>query len=120
MTGNRSLEPTSCVPRSVPLWVSMGSKIPARIQAGVRERSHGVCEGCGQAPATEMHHRKYRSRGGQHTLENLIHLCGWGNHTGCHGIAHSLQGHTLGWSVNSWADETTVPVRRLGEEVPDG
>lgn len=78
--------------------------IPTAVQATVRARSRGTCEGCGRRPATEMHHRKYRSRGGQHTASNLLHLCGWGNHTGCHGIAHSTAGHDKGWSVHSWDD----------------
>ena len=67
------------------------------------------------AAATEIHHRKFRSRGGTHDPSNLIHLCGFGNHTGCHGIAHSERGHELGWSVHSWDEPARVPVR-----YPDG
>ena len=80
------------------------SAIPGPVQDVVRARSGGVCEGCRSAPATEMHHRRYRSRGGEHTPSNLLHLCGAGNHTGCHGIAHSKTGHDRGWSVHSWRD----------------
>lgn len=58
-----------------------------------------------------MHHRQFRSRGGQHSVANLLHLCGWGNHTGCHGIAHSQAGHDKGWSVQSWAVPTAIPIQ---------
>ena len=68
----------------------------------IRARSKGVCEGCGKAPATEMHHRQYRSRGGLSVASNGLWLCGWGNHTGCHGIAHTAIGEQLGWSVRSF------------------
>jgi len=82
--------------------------------ATVREmkgRSRGICEGCGLAAATEAHHRQYRSRGGSDRVENALHLCGSGNHTGCHGIAHSAEGEARGWSVRSGHDPLTVPVR---------
>jgi hypothetical protein len=84
--------------------------VPAKTRRIVEERCGGICEGCGQREATELHHRKYRSRGGGHEITNLIFLCGWGNHTGCHGTAHSAEGHELGWSVNSWADPALTPV----------
>lgn len=75
----------------------------------LEERSGGTCEGCGGAPATEVHHRKFRSRGGLHNLGNLLHLCGWGNHTGCHGRAHSAD-PPEGWAVHSWDDPLLTPV----------
>lgn len=75
--------------------------IPTTTQTAVRTRSQGLCEGCGQHPATELHHRRYRSRGGTHEVSNLLHLCGSGNHTGCHGKAHTGAGEVLGWSVES-------------------
>lgn len=83
--------------------------------AAVAERSGGVCEGCGVRPASDMHHRKYRSRMGLTTVENLLHLCGGegmsgGNHSGCHGDAHTLIGEQLGWSVRSFNDPAEVPV----------
>ena len=75
--------------------------IPQASREAVAKRSKGVCEGCGLAPAVEVHHRRYRSRGGGHEVSNLLHLCGSGNHTGCHGTAHSLQGEMWGWSIRS-------------------
>jgi 5-methylcytosine-specific restriction endonuclease McrA len=90
------------------------SAIPAKTRRMVELRSDSLCEGCGERPATEIHHRQYRSRGGSHGLENLIHLCGSGNHSGCHGTAHSAEGHELGWSVHSWDDPRDEPVLYRG------
>ncbi|WP_437582701.1 HNH endonuclease [Paramicrobacterium sp. CJ85] len=85
------------------------SAIPKKIRDAVHERSGGQCERCFSAGPLELHHRKFRSRGGKHTVENLVALCGWGNHTGCHGLAHT--DGTGGWSVHSWDDERIIPVR---------
>ena len=92
-------------------------KWPNKIATTVRERSEGICEGCGKAPAVNMHHRKYVSRGGKSTVDNALHLCGVGNAAGCHGVAHSGEGHELGWSVNSWGDPRLVPVVYRGRVV---
>ncbi len=66
-----------------------------------------------------MHHRKYRSRGGDHSPANLAHLCGGasglagGNHSGCHGLAHSAD-PPEGWSIPSGiADPATTAFRTL-------
>lgn len=85
--------------------------IPQKVRDIVAERSQGVCEGCSAAPAVEMHHRRFKSRGGKDTPSNLLHLCGWGNHTGCHGVAHSgNRGTNLGWAVPSgWVEPGDVP-----------
>lgn len=88
--------------------------IPAKNRRSVEQRSGFVCEGCGNREATEIHHRKYKSRGGGHEVSNLIHLCGWGNHTGCHGVAHSAEGHELGWSCSSWSVASRVPLLYRG------
>lgn len=94
--------------------------IPAKTRRALHERSGGVCEGCGRRPATDAHHRQYLSRGGAHDLENLFDTCGGasglagGNHSGCHGVAHSGEGHELGWSVHSWDDPALIPVLYRG------
>lgn len=88
----------------------MSTDIPESVRRAVEARSGGVCEGCGVAAATEMHHRLYRSRGGAHTVENLLHLCGWGNHTGCHGVAHTKVGEVTGWSIRSGGKPSEVEV----------
>lgn len=89
---------------------------PASVRKVVAKRSGGVCEGCGNAPATEFHHRRFKSRGGKDTVPNCLHLCGWGNHTGCHGLAHSAS-PPPGWAVHSWESPELVPVTRYGELV---
>jgi hypothetical protein len=83
---------------------------PAVLKA-LKKRSGGICEGCGVSKATEAHHRQYRSRGGSDDLNNALHLCGSGNHTGCHGIAHTADGEARGWSVRSGFDPAEVPAR---------
>lgn len=89
------------------------SAIPPKVRAAVNERAGGRCEGCGKIAPLELHHRKFRSRGGKHTVDNLVALCGWGNHTGCHGLAHSAD-PPEGWSIPSGiADPATTPFRRL-------
>ena len=97
--------------------------IPKPVRELVAKRSGGVCEGCGQARATDMHHRRFKSRGGKDTPSNLLHLCGGmyglpgGNHSGCHGIAHSgRQGALRGWAVPSgWMEPAEFPYQG-----PDG
>ena len=76
------------------------SDIPARVRKAVHARAQGKCEGCGKFAPLELHHRKYRSRGGKHTVENIVALHGWGNHTGCHGLAHSADA-PKGWALPS-------------------
>ena len=89
-------------------------KWPKKVADTIRERSGGICEGCGKAPAINMHHRRYASRQGKSEVGNGMHLCGMGNASGCHQIAHSSEGHELGWSVNSWDNPLHVPVLRRG------
>lgn len=89
--------------------VSAAKDIPADIRAKVRERSGGVCEVCHSQPATDQHHRKYRSRQGEHVVENLIDICGPGNAFGCHGDAHGPE-PLEGVSINSWiTDPAQIP-----------
>lgn len=54
--------------------------IPPEVAAQVRSRSRGMCEvahliGCGPHPAQHLHHILMRSHGGEHTAENLLHVC---------------------------------------------
>ena len=97
---------------------------PAKVSKLIETRSGGLCEGCGVREASEKHHRKFKSRGGKNELVNALHLCGWGNHTGCHGEAHTDPERTVdGWSVNSWDDPRSKPVLYRGRWVfllPDG
>ena len=91
------------------------SAIPIAVRKAVLERAQGRCEACGKEANLELHHRKYRSRGGIHSFGNLVALCGWGNHTGCHGDAHNSRG-VEGVSLNSWDNHEHAPFAhsRLG------
>lgn len=83
--------------------------------AQVKERSFGLCEICGIRRATETHHRLHKSHGVLDTVENLLRVCGWGNHTGCHGMAHShSQRYAKGWAVRSGFDPADVPLEYRG------
>lgn len=75
--------------------------IPPKVRATVLARADGRCEGCGNTAPLELHHRRFRSRGGKHTVPNLVALCGWGNHTGCHGRAHN-PGAPEGWAISGF------------------
>lgn len=77
--------------------------IPKKVSAAVHARADGKCEGCGRYAPLELHHRRFRSRGGEHTVDNLVALCGWGNHTGCHGRAHSTE-PPQGWAISRWGE----------------
>ncbi|RFA12131.1 hypothetical protein B7R22_17015 [Subtercola boreus] len=94
-------------------------EIPEHTKANVRARSGGTCEGCGLRLATQMHHRLYRGRqGSSHRIENILHLCGSGNHSGCHGIAHSGdEGELLGWAIRSGGEPAAVEVTYRGKQV---
>ena len=88
-------------------------QIPSKNRRIVEQRSGGVCESCGDNPASDVHHRQYRSRGGSHDVHNLIHLCGWGNHTGCHGRAHT-DGEREGLSIRRGFRSILQPVLYRG------
>lgn len=82
----------------------------------VKSRSFGLCEICGVKRATEVHHRQYRSRGGQDTAQNCIHVCGWGGTLGCHARAHNDSENTAnGWAVPSGFDPARIPVLYRGQ-----
>ena len=62
----------------------------------IPERSKGKCEGCLMQPAQQIHHRRFRSRGGLDNPDNLVHLC-----MECHSLAHSIGGEPLeGWAIS--------------------
>lgn len=90
-------------------------RMPAHHPELVRQRSGGMCERCLVRPATEIHHRRYLSRGGGHNLANLIHLCGSGNFAGCHGEAHTKIGVEVGTSISRFAatSEARIPFTDL-------
>lgn len=85
----------------------------------VAERSFGLCEGCGKRAATQMHHRLFKSRGGQDFVVNLLHLCGSGNMLGCHGAAHmgGSAAEDIGWAIRSGGSPADVQVVYRGQRV---
>jgi len=62
--------------------------IPQAVRNEIRARSGGKCEHCRKAPATEMHHRLPRSRGGPHHVDVLIDLCRDCHHIEAHQNYH--------------------------------
>jgi len=94
------------------------TKISPEVVEVVISRANGYCEVCGHRAQESMalHHRKLRSRGGEHTVSNLI----WVHH-GCHNLdtdsIHSRPGLAMdkGWMVGSWQDPEDTPFFK-----PDG
>lgn len=90
-------------------------QIPLRVTKLLIERSQGVCELCGMAPAVERHHRCGRQMGGSreawvNEVSNLLHVC----HP-CHAMVTDTRGdrprfERLGWLVRRGV--------RLPAEVP--
>jgi hypothetical protein len=93
------------------------------VHAAVSLRSRGICEGCGRRPKSDRHHRQHGANGRFDSISNLLDLCGGpagmpgGNHSGCHGVAHSREGRLLGWSVNGGNDPAAIPVYRKHDDV---
>ena len=50
-------------------------KTNAKQRADAIERDKGVCQDCGAAGSSEVHHITHRAKGGSDELENLITLC---------------------------------------------
>jgi hypothetical protein len=69
----------------------------------VLKRCGGVCEGCGEAPATEVHHASY-----EHVFEEflfeLLGLC-----HACHVRLHAAPAETADaeWEEPDWSEETS-------------
>jgi hypothetical protein len=82
----------------------------------VLARSNGVCEVCGQARATNVHHRMPRGMGGTNRpIESpawLLHVCGSGT-TGCHGRIESdrTRAQAAGWLLVGQETPETRPAR---------
>lgn len=57
----------------------MGLPLTPQMRKAVAKRSQGKCEahifGVCTYEASEIHHRKLRSRGGSNSLRNLLHCC---------------------------------------------
>jgi hypothetical protein len=82
------------------------------VQVDDRDRCLDRWTGRGIAAGRNLHHRKLRSRGGPHTVSNLITLSGSGT-TGSHGYMHGnpLIATRHGFIVPAWIDDvSTVPI----------
>lgn len=95
----------------------MGKKkrMPREVYQTVFDRAGGRCEAmvfpvC-TGRAEQFHHRQYRSRGGEHTVPNLVFIC-----RACHDWvhAHPRESGEIGLSVHSWQEPGEVPVAYRG------
>lgn len=83
----------------------------------VLARSGGICEVCGQARATNVHHRRPRGMGGtSRAIESpawLLHVCGQGNTSGCHRRIENNreEARAAGWLLLPQQDAAVTPVR---------
>lgn len=87
------------------------SKAEVSGRALVRARSGGRCERNCLAAATEYHHRKFRSQGGDWSPANALHLCS-AHHQWI--TEHPAASYANGWSCRSTVDPAAMPVLRRG------
>jgi hypothetical protein len=81
----------------------------------VRERSEGICEICGALRASEQHHRRNRSQGGQWQPSNILDLCSQ-DHKFI--TEHPEMAVRNGWSIQGTvAVPSETPCRRRNELV---
>lgn len=66
-----------------------------------------VCEFCGKRPLQEMHHRKYRSQGGDWSASNILGLC-WQCHK--QATVYPAWAYSMGLSVQPMCDPAQTPV----------
>jgi hypothetical protein len=82
-------------------------------------RAAGACEACKCAAAGKMslHHRKLRSQGGEHTVENLLWV--HDGPQGCHETIHRFTraSYLCGLLVRSWLNPADIPVTPFGSTV---
>ena len=92
------------------------NRVPTEVAEVVNERAGGNCEIMNiEAKCTgyreQLHHRKLRSQGGEHTVENLCgvcHRCHYWLH------AHPAIAYANGWLVKGAKDPALIPFRRRG------
>lgn len=99
----------------------MSKQPTARTRSVVKHRAerhgHPLCERCGSALGTNIHHRRPRGAGGSsdpatNVPSNLLLLCGSGT-TGCHGWieSHRTVAYRHGWLLQSWHNPLQQPAR---------
>jgi len=65
-------------------------RLEEEIRQHLLEEHGGICQNCGRWPdnfGLELHHIKFKSRGGQSNLENCVLIC-----KSCHLTAHGIGG----------------------------
>lgn len=99
--------------------------VTPRDRATVLDRSGGMCEVCGSARATNVHHRRARGMGGTrraiHSPAWLLAVCGQGNTSGCHGRIESSRTAALdaGWLLGPSDDPSTPVLLAIGRVILD-
>ena len=132
--------PTSGLRRSAPLQQQAGREQPgarksapkktrrevgpsADVVDGALEREHYSCALCGMGIGPEgrgvgwsVHHRLRRSQGVDHSIQNVIILCGSGT-TQCHGWVHAnpADARAGGWMLSGRQEPLAVPVLVAGQ-----
>lgn len=95
----------------------------AEVVDGALEREHFSCALCGMGIGPEgrgvgwsVHHRLRRSQGPDHTIQNVIILCGSGT-TQCHGWVHAnpTDARAGGWMLSGRQEPLAVPVLIAGQ-----
>lgn len=88
------------------------SGVPDHVADAVIRRTAGRCALTGE-PGEQLHHRKLRSKGGEHTEANLVYLSRHAHHDIVHANVSWSVRH--GWIVPSWYDpEDFAPVTGCG------
>ena len=95
----------------------------AEVVDAVLEREHYSCALCGMGVGPEgrgvgwsIHHRLRRSQGVDHSIQNLLLLCGSGT-TLCHGRVHAepAAARAGGWMLSGRQEPLAVPVLIAGQ-----
>lgn len=101
----------------------MAKQIPPQVRRVVVERAerdagYPACEimqpGVCQGQVQHWHHRRLRSQGGEHSVENGLGVC-----HACHDYLHKHTGeaYARGWLVHGWKKPGEQPVLRRGRWV---
>ncbi len=103
--------------------VKVGKKtqaVPTRVKRAVRARDRGCrFPGCGQRRFTDVHHIQWRSRGGNHRLDNLVELC-WHHHWLVHEGGWNICAEASGELTASKPNGTRLVLRPVGIDPNDG
>lgn len=88
------------------------------IREAIPNRSGGICECCCKQRATDMHHRKNRSVGGEWTPANILYICrichSWITREGSGPNSAAIK---RGLAVRRSDNPERIPVQRLTGEV---